>query len=186
MATTAAEVNAQEVTTPAERPKALWPRRHRGALVIAVLGVVAALLLAFGVAQYLDVRAGQQADERRAEAVQTASRVVTSLTSFSEGTAKQDIDGLLGDATGEFRDQFSRQAELLRSVLSKSRVSSGGRVVEAGVSSIDDHKAVVLIAATATVKNKQAPEGQRRVYRMQVTLQREGDRWLAANLELVP
>lgn len=189
MAAVAPEVS--EETEAAATPQSAEPRNthrrwYRGTVVSGVLGVVAAVLLGFGVLQFLEVRSGYQADDRRAEAVRVANQVVTTLTSVSQDTAKQDIERLLRDATGPFRDQFARQAELFRSVVTTSRVSSAGQVVEAGVSSMDDETAVVLVAATATVKNKEAPKGQRRVYRMQVTLQRDGDRWLAANLELVP
>jgi len=43
-----------------------------------------------------------------------------------------------------------------------------------------------LIAAVAEVKNNAAVDGQHRVYRMRVSLERDGDRWLASNMELVP
>jgi hypothetical protein len=43
----------------------------------------------------------------------------------------------------------------------------------------------LLVVADSTVSNKATPTGQRRHYRMQLELRREGGRWLTSNLEFV-
>ena len=47
-----------------------------------------------------------------------------------------------------------------------------------------DH-AVVGIAAKATVKNKASPKGEPRNYRLTVTVEKIGDRWLVSGLTFV-
>jgi len=119
-------------------------------------------------------------------AIQMATQVVTDLTSVNSKTVTTDMNRLLAETTGAFRDQFTQQEKLYSQLLNDSQVSSTGTVVQAGVESIQPGKATVLIAAVAEAKNNAAPDGQHRVYRMRVSLERDGDRWLASNMELVP
>jgi len=121
-----------------------------------------------------------------ASAVQVATQVVTDLTSVTSRTVTADMNRLLAETTGAFRDQFTQQEKLYSKLLNDSQVSSTGTVVQAGVESIQPGKATVLIAAVAEVKNNAAPDAQHRVYRMRVSLERDGDRWLASNMELAP
>jgi len=97
-----------------------------------------------------------------------------------------DMNRLLGETTGAFQDQFTQQEKLYSKLLNDSQVSSTGTVVQAGVEGIQLGKATVLVAAVAEVKNNAVPDGQHRVYRMRVSLKRDGDRWLVSNMELVP
>lgn len=167
-------------------PSMSWPRRHLTGIVIAALAAALVGMVALAAAQYAEARGQAADDEARADASRVAGQVVTSLTSISAATAPQDIDRLLADTTGQLRDQYRQQAPLLARTVADSHVSSRGAVVRTGVSQSDAAGAAVLVAATATVHNAEAPSGQQRNYRMRVDLQREGDRWLASKLELVP
>jgi Mce-associated membrane protein len=201
MATTAVEVTASGAPEADAQPDdeateatavsdsgsgAGWVRRHRGVLVLSGLGVAIVGLVALGVVQFVRIGAANHSDSLRAGAVQAADQMVVNLTSMSASTEHQDMTKLMDGATGSFRAEFSQQAQAFEQVLSQSKVTSTGRVVESGLVSADDNNAVALTAVTATVKNTDAPNGQQRVYRMRVTLQHQGNQWLVSNLEFVP
>jgi len=152
-----------------------------GALLCALISVIT-----IGVFQLKQGRENSRDAGLRASAVQVATQVVTDLTSVNSKTVTADMNRLLGETAGAFRDQFTQQERLYSQLLNDSQVSSTGTVVQAGVESIQPGKATVLIAAVAEVKNNAAVDGQHRVYRMRVSLERDGDRWLASNMELVP
>jgi Mce-associated membrane protein len=163
-----------------------WFRRNVGKLAgCTAFGLVVAALIALGTVWYFQVRDANADGQRRDAALAAARQEVVNLTSVDKDSAQQSIQHLVDGATGDFRDQFSQQAQAYQQMVTDSQVASSGKIVESGVVSIDDKTAVVLAAATATVKNKDAPSGEQRVYRMRITLQNESDRWLVSKLEFV-
>lgn len=107
------------------------------------------------------------------------------LTSISADNAEQDITRLLAGATAGFRDQFEKQAVAFKKALSAGNVTSTGKVVSAGLVSLKDDHAVVLIAATGTVQNAQTTTPEARSYRLRAELDKTNGTWLVAGLEFV-
>jgi Mce-associated membrane protein len=118
--------------------------------------------------------------------VQAARQLVINLTTLDHTNPKTSLDRVLEASTGEFRDQFSSQASVIQNVLRDAEVSSSGNVPEAGLARMDGDTAVVLVAASALVKNKETPRGEPRQYRLSVSLKRQSGTWLASNVEFVP
>lgn len=190
MAAVAGEMTEERARSAREEAEArrwrTWFRHGgRGLAVVVALAVIAIALIGFGIVSYLRVHDADVSAQRRTAAADAARQVVVNLTSVDQATAQRDIQRVVDGATGTFRDQFSQQAGAYQKMLLDSQVSSAGKVVESGVTSIDGDKAVVLAAATATVKNKDAPAGEQRVYRMRLSLQNENDRWMVSKLEFV-
>ena len=195
MAATAIEMTANSEPaahnfepTSSQPTSTAWQRilRRRRTLLLGALLFTLISAITIGVFQLKQHLDNSRDAAFRASAVQVATQVVTDLTSVTSKTVTSDMNRLLGETTGAFRDQFSQQEKLYSQLLNDSQVSSTGTVVQAGVESIQPGKATVLIAAVAEVKNNAAPDAQHRVYRMRVNLERDGDRWLASNMELVP
>ena len=195
MAATAIEMTANPVPAPqdseptsSQSASAGWRRilRQRRRLLLGALLFALIAAITIGVFQLKQHQDNSRDAALSASAVQVATQLVTDLTSVTSKTVTADMNRLLGESTGAFRDQFTQQEKLYSQLLNDSQVSSTGTVVQAGVESIQTGKATVLIAAVAEVKNNAAPEGLHRVYRMRVSLERHGDRWLASNMELVP
>lgn len=195
MAATAIEMTANSEPaahnfepTSSQPTSTAWPRvlRQRRALLLGALLLALITAITIGVLQLKQYQDNSRGAALRASAVQVATQVVTHLTSVTSKTATADMNRLLGETAGAFRDQFTQQEKLYSKLLNDSQVSSTGAVVQAGVESIQPGKATVLIAAVAEVRNNAATDGQHRVYRMRVSLERDGDRWLASNMELVP
>ena len=58
-------------------------------------------------------------------------------------------------------------------------------MLRAGVVSMDDDSARVIVVADSSVTNVNAPDPQPRHYRLPLDLVRSGDRWLTSDLEFV-
>ena len=130
----------------------------------------------------------RDADSRaatQAKVVEIASDKVLDLTRFSANTAERDTQRLLKGVTDEFRTNYQDQVKAFSSAVARERVTSTGTVASAGLKSLDDDTAEVLVAATGTVQNKKADEPQPRYYRLLVELKRVGDDWLVNGLEFV-
>ena len=75
---------------------------------------------------------------------------------------------------------------MLLDQLSKTQAKSVVDKVEAGVVSIDDDSAEVMVSLNGTVTNPKVKEGAPRAYRYLMDLTRVGDRWLVSEREVVP
>jgi Mce-associated membrane protein len=73
----------------------------------------------------------------------------------------------------------------VRAAVVENNVESRGTVLRAALLSGDRNRATVLVAIDATVRNAKAPEGRQSHYRIQVELNRDGDRWLVSRLQFV-
>ncbi len=158
-----------------------WPR-----ITTIVLGVlVVALVVATGVLGVRTWQGKKEADER-AKAAQAARQMGVNLMSLDHETAQQDLDRIVAGTTGELKNKFSTQSKVLLDQLSKTQAKSVVDKVEAGVVSIDDDSAEVMVSLNGTVTNPKVKEGAPRAYRYLMDLTRVGDRWLVSELEVVP
>src|SRR5690606_4000208 len=158
-----------------------WPR-----ITTIVLGVlVVALVVATGVLGVRTWQGKKEADER-AKAAQAARQMGVNLMSLDHETAQQDLDRIVVGTTGELKNKFSTQSKVLLDQLSKTQAKSVVGKVEAGVVSIDDDSAEVMVSLNGTVTNPKVKEGAPRAYRYLMDLTRVGDRWLVSELEVVP
>ncbi len=69
--------------------------------------------------------------------------------------------------------------------MTANQAVSNGEVLEAGIVSDDDDSARVLVVADSTVTNAASEQPQKRHYRLQMDLVRDGDRWLVSDLQFV-
>jgi Mce-associated membrane protein len=146
-------------------------------LLVALL--VGAVLLTGRVHGY-----GSQ-ESRRQAALAAARQMAVNFTTLDYRHGKADLQRVLDGATGDFKQEFGNGFDQLGQIISRNQAVSQGQVLEAGLVSSDADSARVLVVADSTVSNKATPTGQRRHYRMQLDLRREGGRWLTSNLEFV-
>lgn len=119
-------------------------------------------------------------------AVGAASNEVVTLLTVQHATATADLKRLLDGSTAGFHDQLEKQAKTFRNALTAGQVTSTGSIAAAAlVSMTGGDKAVVGIAAKATVKNKSSPKGEPRNYRLTVTVVKVGSQWLVSGLTFV-
>jgi Mce-associated membrane protein len=97
----------------------------------------------------------------------------------------RDLGRVLDGATGEFRSQFEAGTKDLSELVTANQAVSEGEVLEAGIVSDDADSARVLVVADSTVTNAAETEPQKRHYRLQLDLVRDGERWLVSDLQFV-
>lgn len=161
------------------------PVSRRVWITIAVLAVVTAALVALGVVYWVQVGDNAQRDEDRAAVLDLAGRQAVALTSVNPDNVEDQTELLLANSTGEFRRQFDAASPTFGKVVAEGKVHSKGRVAEAGVVSLSDDKAQVLVALNSTVRNTETDKDEPRNYRLRVDLEKEADRWLVSNMQFV-
>ena len=114
-----------------------------------------------------------------------ASAEAEGLIDISGSTSEEDVAKLLDGATAGFRSELEGQADRLRRTLAKNKVAATGEVVSTGLVKLEDGRAIVIVAAVGTVKNKQTAKAEPRNYRLRVDLQDVDGRWLVSGLEFV-
>lgn len=160
-----------------------WPSRRlvAGALVALTVAVVAT-----GVVFGLQTRSNSAEDARRAEVVAVARQQTINLMTVNSDNVDGQLNGLLDGTTGAFRREFEGVRDIFAQVVRNGKVDSKGVVDQAGVVSLSEDSARVLLALTSTVSNAEQPEAELRRYRIAVELERESDRWLVTKMEFVP
>lgn len=161
---------------------ALVPERRRVLLALCVLGL---LLMAALLVLTLQLRSYAQVDDDREAAVRAAQQSALNLTSIDDQDFAADVKRVLDGATGPFKTDFEARSKELATVLSQNEVASEGKVIDAGLVRFDARSATALVVVDSNVKNVAVPEGRVNTYRMRLTLERQGDRWLTSMLEFV-
>jgi Mce-associated membrane protein len=161
---------------------ALAPRRRRLLIALSVVGL---LLLAAAAAVVLQLRSYERVDDAREAAVQAAQQSALNLTSIDKDDFAADVQRVLEGATGSFKTDFEGRSKQLATVLNENQVVSEGKVIDAGLVRFDARNATALVVVDSNVKNTAVPEGRVNTYRMRLTLERQGDRWLTSMLEFV-
>jgi Mce-associated membrane protein len=155
-------------------------------VLTVLLGVaVIAALVVYGCERYSSANDADALAADRQHAVLAARTEVLALTTVSAQSSQADIKRLLAGATPEFRDQFQQQAKAFVTALKEANVTSTGSIASAGIESMKAGTAVVLVAASGTVKNKNTDKPEPRNYRLRVTLQKSGGTWLVSGMDFV-
>lgn len=170
-------VESDEPVTPA-------PTRRMG-----LKAVVCALLFAllFAGLGYLGWRQFQQyqitqAGEAGLRAAQDYAVVLTTLDARNiDDNYRKSLDG----ATGEFKDAYSQGANQLRQVLIDNKASGTGIVVAAAVKSATPDKVEVLLFVDQSITNASNPSPRIDRNRIDMTMDKVGDRWLASKVEIL-
>ena len=152
-----------------------------GLVVLLVASLVTAGLMSW---RWYDQR---QLDNARNAALAAARQTTVNFVSISASTVDRDLKRISDGATGEFKDEFTRDTAQVRATVLANKVDSHGTVLRAATVSANRRSAVVLVAIDATVKNTGAPDGRLSHYRIQVNLSRDSGsgRWLVAQLQFV-
>jgi Mce-associated membrane protein len=152
---------------------------------MTVLVVLLVVLSAAAVVGAVKLRDGSQRDAARAAAVTFARQEALNLTSIDGRNVDAALARVLAGATGAFKADFAERSTNLKTVLTENQVVAEGKVLDAALVRGDLDTATVLVVVDSTVKNKAVPAGRVNTYRMQLDLERHGDRWLTSSLQFV-
>ncbi|MCV7102059.1 hypothetical protein, partial [Mycobacterium palustre] len=173
-----------EAGEPTEPPA--WRRR------LPALAAVGAFVLScafIGVSVYMTLQHRDNTQHRQREAafVAGAKQDVTYMISLDFNKANQDVQRVIDNSTGQFKDDFQRQAKDLISVVTQSKAVTEGRVNAAALESVHGNSAVVLVSATSQITN--SPPGKDeppRMWRLRVTIDDVGSKYKMSKVEYVP
>lgn len=157
---------------------------RRGVLLVVLVAAAVALLVlvALTLPRLSDASARE---ERRTEILAAARQHAVNFTTLDHRKLDRDLGRVLEGATGKFRTQFEEGTADLSELVRANQAVSEGEVLEAGIVTDDPDSARVLVVADSTVTNAADPDPQRRHYRLQLDLVREGGRWLVSDLQFV-
>jgi Mce-associated membrane protein len=145
--------------------------------IIGLLSVTGYLLL-----QHRDAEAKRH---RTAEFSAAARQGVVNLMSMDFNQAKESVQRVIDDSTGKFKSNFQDGSEDLIKAMQQAKVVTKVTVNDAAVESMDKDSATVLVAATSQRVGPDAPkeDQQPRVWRVVVSLQRDGDQLKVSDVE---
>jgi Mce-associated membrane protein len=153
-----------------------------GALTVLV---IAALLAACGY-MYWSHRQVQAEQQRRAEFEAAARQGAVTLMSLDYTKAKEDVQRIIDNSTGQFKTDFQNTAEDFVKVAVESKAVTVTKVTATAVESMTDDTATVLVAATSSVTNAAGAKQEPRAWRLSVNLARDGGQLKLAKVEFVP
>jgi Mce-associated membrane protein len=161
-------------------------RTPRSGMILAwALSGLLLVALAAVLVSAVAIRRQQSRDDERSAVLQAGRQTAIDFTTYQYGSWDGDVDRVLSDSTGQFKEEFSAAANQVKTQVVANQATSRGEVLEAAVASMDGDSAQVLVVANAVVTNTAAKTGQQRHYRIKLDLVREGDRWLTADLQAV-
>lgn len=159
----------------------------RQAIAVGTAAAVIAVLFAVTAAMVWQHGRAVEQDRLGAEFTAAARQGVVNLMSIDYKTAQETVQRVLDGSTGQFRENFAGTAEDFVDALQQEKVTTRAMVNDAAVESITGDSAVVLVSATSVREGPQAPQDQRqpRVWRVVVSLQREGEDIKISGVEFV-
>lgn len=171
-----------EPAKPARRRS--WAPRVAVALVVAAIVGICALS---GLSGYLIWHHHQAEAQRRQAAafVAAAKQGVVNLLSMDFNNAKRDVQRVLDNSTGQFKDDFAQRAGDFTTVVEQSKVVTEGSAKATALDSMTKDSAVVLILANERVTNSAGAKEEPRAFRLRVSVTREGDQIKMSKVEFV-
>jgi Mce-associated membrane protein len=109
-----------------------------------------------------------------AEFTAAARQGVTALMSIDANHAKEDLQRIIDDSTGDFKSQMSVMSGLMAKQAEDSKVSSTVTVEAVAVESMSDNSGVVLVAAKSDATGPDNAKPPMALWRLSVNLNRDG------------
>lgn len=166
-------------------------RRRRVMFAAKALAVIIAVLGIAGLAStsaWIIVK-HQQAEQQRslnAEFAAAARQGVVTLMSLNFNSAADDVQRIVDNSTGQFKEDFEGQSADFIRVAEESKVITDATVTATGVKNMTEDTADVLVAAYSTVTNAQGAKEEPRTWRLIVSMARDGDQLKVAKVEFAP
>jgi Mce-associated membrane protein len=154
------------------------------AAVLTVL-IIAALLAVSGW-MFMGHQKAQAEQQRRAEFSAAARQSVVTLMSLDYNKAKEDVQRIIDNSTGQFKTDFENTKDDFVKVATDSKAVTETNVTATAVESMTDDTATVLVAATSRVTNAAGAKQEPRAWRLSVNLARDGGQLKLAKVEFVP
>jgi Mce-associated membrane protein len=171
-------------------PVAKQRRWTRGRILKIAAATVAAMvissLVTLSVLMVQHHRGVVRDQQRNAEYSAAARQSIVTMMSLDYSKAKEDVQRIIDNTTGQFKDDFQNNAPDFIKVAEDSKVVTDVSVNATAVESMTDNTATVLVAATSRVTNSAGAKQDPRSWRLSVDLKRDGGQIKMAKVEFVP
>ena len=158
------------------------PMRQAAAAGLAMVLVLAGLVAGVGWRAYT----AHQSAQERARFLEAGRQAALDLTTMDFTSVDATVARLLSSSTGKFHDDFQQRSQPLAEMVKKTQSTSVGSIAEAGLQSVRDGGARVLVAVQVTTTSPVDPNaGPTKGWRMLVDVQRVGSAVKIANVEFV-
>ncbi|MDI3315382.1 MAG: hypothetical protein QJR12_14255 [Mycobacterium sp.] len=124
--------------------------------------------------------------ERAAQFAAAARAGALTLMSIDAAHAKEDFQRIIDNSTGELKNQLEVTALYLAKGVADSKVSTKATVEAVAVESMTDDSAVVLIAAKSDTTNPDNTKRPPALWRLSISVTRDGGRLKMSKVEFVP
>jgi Mce-associated membrane protein len=124
--------------------------------------------------------------QRSAEYAAAARQSVVTLMSLDFNKANEDVQRIIDNSTGQFKDDFQNNAPDFIKVAQDSKVVTDVAVNATAVDSMTNDTATVLVSATSRVTNSAGAKQDPRSWRLSVDLKRDGGQIKMSKVEFVP
>jgi Mce-associated membrane protein len=164
-----------------------WLRRPRRKTLAAAVAaaLVCGSLAASGYLVWHHQTVAQER-QRTAEFAAAARQGAITLMSIDASKARQDVQRIIDNSTGQFKAGMLLHAEELVTSVEQSKVSTKVAVEAVGVESMTDDTAVVLVAVKAEATNPGKDKPPPRQWRVIMTLHREAGQPKVSAIEVLP
>lgn len=173
----------------ASRSSQGWRRWQtpRPATIVTTLSVALTFALLAGSGyllwQHQQVEREQQ---RKAEFEAAAGQAVVTLMSINSSTAQDDVQRIVDNSTGQFREDFQQSANEFVEVAKQSQAVTNASVKATTVESMTENSAVVLVTAATTITTSAGADQQPRTWRLSVDVINDGGQIKMAKVDFVP
>ena len=184
--------SAEDEPSAEEKParRRLRLRFRRGPVLKALAATIAiactAALITLSVLMVINHRHQAAESARRAEFAAAARQSAVTLMSLDFNKAKEDVQRIIDNSTGQFHDDFKNQADDFIKVAQDSKVITEVTVNATAVEQMTDDSATVLVSATSHVSNSAGAKQEPRSWRLSVIIQRDHGQLKMARVEFVP
>lgn len=182
-----AEADAEPAVADEAVPAAKRRLRLPGLKAVAAGLVVLVIAGLLSVTGWMLWEHRKAADERHqtAEYAAAARQGVVNLMSMDYTQAKESVQRIIDGSIGKFKNNFQDTSGDLIKALQESKMITKVTVNDTAVEGMDDETATVLVAATSHREGPDAPkeDQQPRVWRMVVTLERDGGQIKLSDVE---
>jgi Mce-associated membrane protein len=164
-----------------------WKRRPSTTWVATSFVLVVIFALA-GLAGWFGFQTAQarQVDAQQELFLQAGRQAAVNLTTIDYATVDADVQRVIDSSMDPFAGEFTQNSSSFAEVVRSAKSKSVGRVTEAGIESVDGDKAQVLVTVSVNTDTAGVPDEQPRLWRMRVTVQQEGDAVKVSNVGFVP
>jgi Mce-associated membrane protein len=171
---------------PAEKQRRWTTGRILKIAVASVAGIVTCALITLSVLMVQHHRGVVRDQQRNAEYSAAARQSIVTMMSLDFNKAKEDVQRIIDNSTGQFKDDFQNNAPDFIKVAEDSKVVTDVTVNATAVESMTDNTATVLVSATSRVTNSAGAKQDPRSWRLSVDLKRDGGQIKMAKVEFVP